>query len=94
MKPRKHAIWLTVNRLGVPPPEFWASGKWKEPAFLLILVDTLIFPLVDIIVTVIDLNLIQVKKEFYLYVHLAIGFITGGIIEERKQRYKKKYPKI
>ena len=20
MKPRKHAIWLTVNRLGVPPP--------------------------------------------------------------------------
>ena len=74
--------------------EFWASGKWKEPAFLLILVDTLVFPLVDIIVTAFDLNLIQVEKQFYLYVHLAIGLITGGIIEERKQRYKKNYPKI
>jgi hypothetical protein len=38
------------------------------------------------------MNLFQVKKQFYLYVHLAIGLITGGIIEERKQRYKKKYP--
>jgi hypothetical protein len=25
---------------------------------------------------------------------LRIALITGGIIEERKQRYKKKYPKI
>jgi hypothetical protein len=25
---------------------------------------------------------------------MRIAVITGGIIEERKQRYKKKYPKI
>ena len=88
MKLRKNAIWLIVNRLGSPTPEFWASRKWKEPAFLLTVVDTLIFPLVDIISTALDFNLIQVKKEFYLYVNLAIGLITGGLIEERKQRFK------
>ena len=69
--------------------EFWASRKWKEPAFLLTVVNTLIFPLVDIISTALDLNLIQVKKEFYLYINLAIGLITGGLIEERKQRFNK-----
>ena len=89
MKLRKKDIWLTVNRLGVPPPEFWASRKWKEPAFLLTVVDTLVFPLVDIISTALDLNFIQVKKEFYLYINLAIGLITGGLIEERKQRFNK-----
>jgi hypothetical protein len=72
--------------------EFWASRKWKEPAFLLIVVDTLIFPLVDIICTAFDLNLVQIKSHFYLYINLAIGLITGGIIEERKHRFKKKYP--
>jgi len=88
-------IWRQLEfKNSVTWDEFWASVKWKEPAFLLILVDTLLFPLVDIIVTAFDLNLFQVKKQFYLYVHLAIGFITGGMIEERKHRYKKNYPKI
>lgn len=85
-------IWrqLSFNK-AVTWSEFWASKKWKEPAFLLILVDTLVFPMVDIIVTAFNLNLIPIKKQFYLYIHLAIGLITGGIIEERKQRFKKKY---
>jgi len=81
-------IWLQLDfNKAVTWNEFWASMKWKEPAFLLTVVDSLIFPLVDIISTALDLNLIQVKKEFYLYVNLAIGLITGGLIEERKQRF-------
>jgi hypothetical protein len=81
-------IWRQLEfKNAVTWNEFWASKKWKEPAFLLTVVDTLIFPLVDIISTAFDLNIIQVKKEFYLYVNLAIGLITGGLIEERKQRF-------
>jgi hypothetical protein len=81
-------IWRQLEfKKEVTWSEFWASRKWKEPAFLLTVVNTLIFPLVDIISIALDLNLIQVKKEFYLYVNLAIGLITGGLIEERKQRF-------
>jgi hypothetical protein len=88
-------IWLQLDfNKAVTWNEFWASKKWKEPAFILTVVDTLVFPLVDIVSTAFDLNLIQVKKEFYLYVNLAIGLITGGLIEERKVRCKKNYPKI
>jgi hypothetical protein len=83
-------IWRQLEfKKAVTWSEFWASRKWKEPAFLLTVVNTLIFPLVDIISTAFDLNLIQVKKEFYLYVNLAIALITGGLIEERKQRFNK-----
>ena len=83
-------IWRQLEfKKAVTWSEFWAFRKWKEPAFLLTVVDTLIFPLVDIISTALDLNLIQVKKEFYLYVNLAIGLITCGLIEERKQRFNK-----
>jgi hypothetical protein len=81
-------IWRQLEfKKEVTWSEFWASKKWREPAFLLTVVDSLIFPLVDIISTALDLNLIQVKKEFYLFVNLAIGLITGGLIEERKQRF-------
>jgi hypothetical protein len=45
------------------------------------------------IATALDLNLFQLEKKFYLDVHLVIGLITGVIIEESKQRYKKRYPK-
>jgi hypothetical protein len=81
-------IWrqLGFNK-AVTWDEFWASRKWKEPAFLLTLVNTLIFPLVDIIVIAFGLNSLLIKKEFYLYVNLAIALITGGLIEERKQRF-------
>ena len=83
-------IWRQLEfKKAVTWSEFWASRKWKEPAFLLTVINSLIFPLVDIIVTAFDLNLIQVKKEFYLYVNLAIGLITCGLIEERKQRLNK-----
>jgi hypothetical protein len=88
-------IWRQLEfKNSVTWDEFWASRKWMEPAFLLTLVDTLILPLVDIIVTAFNLNLLQVKKDFYLYVNLVIGLITGGLIEERRVRYKKNYPKI
>ena len=88
-------IWRQMEfKNAVTWNEFWASRKWMEPAFLLILVDTLIFPLFDIICSALSLNLLKLKKDFYLFVHLAIGLITGGVIEERKLRFKKSYPKI
>ena len=81
-------IWRQLEfKSAVTWNEFWASRKWKEPAFLLTVIDTLVFPLVDIVVTAFDLNLLQVKKQFYLYANLAIGLITGGLIEERKHRF-------